>query len=70
MKSVVKVFNVLETILDQPGLRQTNIMKLTGLSRVEVHRCCSALLEVEWIENGSGKYFEGPKVKHLLRGSL
>ena len=67
MKTIKKGSKIVTVVLERPGLKQVEIAKITGMSRLEVHRFCKAYVEIGWISEVFGKYYEGDFFKLLLK---
>ena len=69
MKTIVRASRIIVTVMNSPGLRQSEIAKVTGYSRVEAHRFCKTLVDVGWLSVVNGKYYEGELfLKYVKRG--
>ncbi len=71
LKTATKMSRVIKAVLENPGLRQNAIVKLTGYPRVDVHRLCRSAELEGWIKNvGSSGYVPGDYVIDYMRGGI
>ncbi len=70
LKTATKMSRVIKVVLENPGLRQSGIVKLTGYPRVDVHRLCRSAELEGWIKNVGSGYIPGDYVIEYMRGGI
>lgn len=68
LKTVRRTCRVLEAALEHPGLRQTDLVRITGFNAVEVYRMVRTLVNAGWLTDTAGRYHEGPTFRRIVSG--